>query len=364
MARGTIVIPALTAVIPTRNRSHYLPGQLRLLECARHAVIVADSSDPPHAERVRQACERHVRYQAHPPSLLLYDKLERVMKSVDTPLVLLLSDRKISFPHAIESLASALARPAYVGAQGYILGATIDGHTVDVNRVIWFTPDIAEKNPLWRHYHLMQRYQSWQFGLFRTAPVRRAIAFARTVKGPVFQEIAFMNAMVLQGSFARVRTILTVQGEERSFHPPHRNDPFSWVLKECGSFFFHYRAYRRALVDFIRELAIPVPEGSDLEQIVDLVHAIWLHRNFNDGAANYTVQRLLGENLLPLHLAARRPAWTEPSEVDIVRTGKQRRYVWRRAVLEAEPRTEIGISRAEIDAVTQQLETFFSVRAG
>jgi hypothetical protein len=301
-----------------------------------------------------------MRFRALPPEQTLYDKLDLVLGGIDTPFVALIADRKITFPHAIDALlAHLVAHDEPIAAIGYILGFTPHPDTIDINRIIWFTPTIGDDDPLHRHYHLMQRYQSRAFGVFRIAPLRRAVALARRVEGALFQEILLMNALVLQGRFARLPTILTLQGEERSFQPPTRNDPLFWFVDDAGSFARHYLRYRSVLTEFMRELGIAAPAGSHLDQLVDMVHAVWLHRNFDDGLLNHATRLLLGDAIEPLSALRTHHPWREPESDDIVEQGRLR-YVCRNAVLRAEPANEIRISRDEMARVMRELDAYLA----
>jgi glycosyltransferase domain-containing protein len=346
-------------IVPTRNRPDNLPGQLRLLQRASYPIVIADSSDPINAARISAMMPDCARLEAFAPELSLYDKLELVLRTIETPYVLVVSDRKITFPHAIEPLLDQLiAQEDYVSAMGYVVGFKVYPNAIDINRVIWFTPTIAEDDPLQRHYHLMRRYQSWAFCVFRTTSLLRAAVQARRAKGPIFQELLLMNALALQGKMSRQPHILSLQSEERSFHPPKRNDPFYWFIDDIGSFFEHYVTYRSALTDFMHDLGILPPPNRDLNQLIDMIHAVWLYRNFDDGVLNHAARLLLGDAVRPisgpeLPDTRRRRSWR-----DIVRRGA-RRYVWRDEVLRAEPSDEIQISKEEINRVTDQLDVYF-----
>ena len=352
---------ALTAIIPTRNRPHNLPGQLRLFEDVCYPVVVADSSDAELAAHIRSVVRGRFEYQAHAPELTLCGKLARALASVETPFVLLASDRKITFPHAVDALLAHLMRhESHVAAQGYVVGFSSHENAIDINRVIWFTPTIGEADAMQRHYHLMRRYQSWQFSLFRTAPLMKAAAFASKIEGAVFQEIAFMNAMVLQGPMARLPTILTLQSPEQSFHPSKRKHPFHWFLDDINAFFQHYVLYREALARFIVELGIRAQTGVDLNQSIDLIHAIWLHKEFDYGTMNSAAQLMLRVPLPPLPYLRSNLVWPKPTRKDTVRVGRGRyRYIWRREVLNAEPKNEIRISVEEIERVSSALDIYF-----
>ncbi len=356
-----VTSPPLTVVLPTRNRPDNLPGQLRLFRRVPYPVIVADSSEPDAADRIRAMASGIAEYRVLPPELTLYDKLESVLGTIETPFVLLAADRKITLPHAIEPLlAHLIAHEDHIAAIGYILGFTAHPDTIDINRMIWFTPTIDDDDPLQRHFRLMQRYQSRAFGMFRTAPLRQAVTQARRVDGALFQETLMMNALALQGKLARLPVILSLQSTERSFHPPKRNDPLYWFVDDADSFFRHYLRYRSALTDFMRALGIPPPPGADLERVVDMVHAVWLHRNFDDGILNHATRLLLGDAIPPLAGPDLRVPWRRRSWHDVVRRGRRRRYFWREQVLHAEPRSEISISRQEMQRVMEQLDVYFA----
>lgn len=349
----------LTIVIPCRNRAQNLPGQIGLFQRSQYPVVVADSSDAENAARIRKLLPEGVRYQALDPAFNLYDKLEEALRTVDTPFVLLASDRKITFPHAIDPLLNHLiAHEDHVTAMGYVLGYSSSDSAVDVNRVVFFTPTLDHADPLQRHYYLMQRYQSWSFAVFRTAPLLRAVAWARRVVGPVFQEVFLMNGLALQGKMARLPVILSLQSEERSFHPPKRNDPFYWFLDDIASFFRHYVAYRTTLTGFVRELGVGERSPADLDQLVDMIHAVWLRRNFDDGVLNHAARLMLGDAIAPIPGPGLNVPSHAPSSEDLVMQRK-RRYVWRNEVVRAEPRDEIVISEAEINAVNEQLDCYF-----
>jgi len=354
-----VTAPLLTVIVPTRNRPDNLSGQLRLFQRTSYPVVIADSSDPVNAARIHAMMPDFACLQAFAPDSSLYDKLEPVLRTVETPYVLVVSDRKITFPHAIEPLLDQLiVQGDYVAAMGYVVGFAVYPNAIDINRVIWFTPTIKEDDPLQRHYHLMRRYQSWAFCVFRTSSLLRAAVEAKRAKGPVFQELLLMNALALQGKMARQPVILSMQSAERSFHPPRRNDPFYWFLDDIGSFFEHYVTYRNALTDFMRSLGILASPNADLNQLIDMIHAVWLYRNFDDGVLNHATRLLLGDAVRPIAGPELRDIRRGRGWRDIVRRGA-RRYVWRDEVLRAEPRDEIHISNQEINRVTAQLDVYF-----
>jgi glycosyltransferase domain-containing protein len=350
----------LTVLMPTRNRPHNLAGQVALFAKAGLKTIVADSSDPEKAEEVRSICKDGAELWTYAPDTRFFDKLADAVSRIETPFVQLVSDRKITFPHAVTAALDAIRqREDYVCAQGYVLGFGVHDNDIDINRVVFFTPSIEESDPLWRQYHLMRRYQSWQFSLFRLEPLRRAIAQANTVTGVVFQEIMFMNAIVVQGNLARLPNIMTLQTIEESFSRLRDIDPFYWFLHDPRSFFRHYVRYRNSLARFICDNATRVPLA-EVHHILDAVHAVWLRYNFDPGILNFATQQLLEAKELQLPHPRPAPRWRRKKLWDVAHSRpKTGRYIWRRGVLKAEPREEIRISHDDIKRVETQLDAFF-----
>ncbi len=203
----------LTALLPTRNRPHNISGQLNLFAKSSFRVVVADSSDPPKAAEIKAASSGRAQFLSYAPDMKFFDKLADAIEQIETPFVLL-------------ALAFMREHEDYVSAQGWVIGFSKYDDDIDINRIVFFTPTIDSEEPLWRHYHLMRRYQSRQFSVFRVGPLKTAIAQARTIEGPVFQEVMFMNAVVLQGKVARLPNIFTLQTPEQSFNRLRDIDPF------------------------------------------------------------------------------------------------------------------------------------------
>jgi len=353
----------LTVLVPTRNRPHNLAGQFSLLAKSGLKFIVADSSDPEKAEEVRAICKDTAEIWTYPPDTRFFDKLGDAVSRIETPFVQLAADRKITFPHAINaSLDFIRRREDYVCAQGYVLGFGVHDDDIEINRVVFFTPSIQQTDPLWRQYDLMRRYQSWQFSLFRLEPLRRAIAQTNTIAGIMFQEVMFMNALAVQGKLARLPNIMTLQTLEESFSRRRDRDPFYWFLHDSRSFFRHYAIYRNSLARFICRNGTTKLTPALVHHVLNAVHAAWLHRNFDFGVLNFATQQLLDAKQLDLPDPRPPLLWRETESQDVAHARpKKGRYVWRRDVLEAEPREEIKISRDDIMCVESQLDVVFGV---
>jgi hypothetical protein len=186
----------------------------------------------------------------------------------------------------------------------------------------------------------------------------------------LFQEFMFMNAAVFQGKIAMLPMVYAMRGMEVSQTPVTSSHPLFAFLDDAELFFSKYLSYRNALASFmrkrngvpgVRHFINPVSgvAESRLEQVIDMVHATWLGREANVGVFNHAAELLLGK---PIRLIAGDPVWPGSralADGDVVHPGLgDRRYIWRRTVLQAEPREEIIISAAEIARVEQQLEAY------
>jgi glycosyltransferase domain-containing protein len=358
------VSPALTVIIPTRNRPHQVIAQLRLFRALDfpYPVVIADSSDAVD-DALARAVEGTATYRHFAPGRGYYEKLADVLPDVTTPFVLTVPDKKVTFPHAIAPLIDRLRHHhGDVAAVGYVLRFQRIEQDFDIFRVFFFTPSIDEEEPLRRLYHLMRRYQVSGFAVFRTQALARCVAQAIAVKGQIFQEIMFMSTLVLHGGIARLPVIFSLHGAEESLTPVDQRHPLRWFVRDSPSFFHHYAVYRDALAVLIRENAVPVPDRVDLAHLLDLIHATWLARESDTGVINHVTRMLLGD---PLPAVEAPRDWPGPRPVgdgDLVHTARAgtRRYLWRRAVLQAEPRAEITITAAEIQAVERGLEVFYA----
>lgn len=246
---------------------------------------------------------------------------------------------------------------------GYVLGFGVHEGKIDINRIIFYTPSIEEDNPLDRHYHLMRRYQVYLWALFRREALATAIAQARSVNGPMFQEIMFMNALVVQGKIGRLPVIFALHGPEESLTPLNRAHPLYWFLDDAHSFFRHYVSYRNALAAFVADRAGVTEPTADLNQVLDVIHGVWLSYNFDYGVLNYVAQQLLGVPNPPPPDPRQGIGWHPLGvEDEVALTERNRTYVWRNGVLNAEPRNEITITAEERENVQRELDAYFGQR--
>jgi hypothetical protein len=210
-----------------------------------------------------------------------------------------------------------------------------------------------------------------------------AMEAAMSMKGTVFQEFMFQIASVISGKIARLPTVYAMRGMEPSQADYSEADPFQWMIKDADSFFQCYVIFRSGLINWLKH-AMPKPSlwtrmrgrydallrngmHSALDspkipfrQLIDLINASYLGRVLDTGTINYAVQYALGDVAQPVKFRGPWRGWLEPQAGDLIRVSERpgRRYIWRRGVVEAEPRDEISITAGEMTKVEAQLESY------
>jgi glycosyltransferase domain-containing protein len=376
----------LTAVIPAHNRVRECLALLRYLQACRfaHPVVVADSSQGGRSRALRGSIGDLARYQYFGAQIGQYEKLASIARSVTSPYIVVLPDDDITFPHAIEAALSFLQQNEdYVAAHGYSLRFGFERGDFDIYKVEHFIPTINDQQPLQRYFHLMQRYQPHLWAVFRTEVYAKAMEAAMSMKGTVFQEFMFQIVSVTTGKVARLPTVYAMRGMEPSQADYSEADPFQWLIKDADSFFQCYVIFRSGLINCLKHTmpkpslwtrmrgryeallrngmhsALDSPKIS-FQQLIDLINASYLGRVVDTGTINYAVQYALGDVAQPVEFPGPWRGWSEPQTGDVIRVSQRpdRRYIWRREVVEAEPRDEISIAAGEMTKVEAQLEFY------
>jgi glycosyltransferase domain-containing protein len=353
----------LTVIVPTRNRTRHLRAQLKFFKNCRLAypIIVADSGDHSDVAAVHLACAGIAFHMQLKPHLRLVEKLAAVLASIETPFVVVTPDDDVALPHGIKAALEHLRRePSYVAAHGYLVQYRINKRDFDLHSVSGFTPTIGEDDPLQRYYHLMRRYQPFYWGVFRTDALTTSVSSALKMNGALFRELTVMNTAILQGKVARLPLVYGLRGAENSLTSINESHPLYWFLGDPDGFFSNYRVYRNAIAQFIRKRKLPVPKGIKLEHFLEIANATYLGRELDLGKVNHTAQYLLGNLSTPISVLLEQPGWHLIKEGDIVNVSRHRyrRYVWRKNILNAEPREEIKINAEEMSRVEQQLDEY------
>jgi glycosyltransferase domain-containing protein len=352
----------LTALVPTRNRPDECARQLRFLHgnAFAHRIVVLDASEPENSEAVRRAASGIAEFRHFGPEYRMADKLAAAIADVATPYVVLIPDDDIVLPQAIaDAIAFLEEHTDIVAAHGYFVAFHPHVGAIDMHRMIGFTPSIVDEQPLRRLFNLLRRYQSFYWGVFRTGIFRTAVTAACAMQVVTFRELTALSTAILQGKVARLRCVYALRGPVKSHAAVHQSHPFFFFLRDAREFFGNYVSFRDGIAAFIRRNGIAIPPGVPLEQLLDLAYAAYLGREVDTGTINHAVELLLGDALPPIQPE---PAsgWQELAEGDVVHHSPagDRSYIWRRKVLDAEPRDEITITGEDMVRVERQLEHY------
>jgi glycosyltransferase domain-containing protein len=362
----TTPAPSLTIVILSRNRPRHCIALARFLRELRvtHPILIADSSDPASAEVILAQHGGLADYMFIDAGTNVGDKISRAAEAVASPYIVMLPDDDVTFPHSIDaSLAYLQEHADYVAAHGYTLCFGLQDNDVDVRSVFNFVPSIDSDRPLYRHFQLMSRYQTFIWAVFRTETFVAAAKSMAETDGAVFKELAFMSRAVLRGKVARVPNIFGMRGMELSQTSANEGNPVMMFLHHPKLFYERYAAYRDSLAAFVRDdptICADLNPSVELNHVLDINHATLLSREINPGMFNYQAQLLLGAPLPPIQLEPQWQGRRDIQPVDLINISRfaDRRYIWRRGVLEAEPRTEIIISGDEIATVEAELDCY------
>ena len=376
----------LTAVIPAHNRVRECLALLRCLRSCEfpHPVVVADSSQPERSKALQEEIGNLARYQYFGSQIGQYEKLAKIGQLTTTPYIIVMPDDDIMFPHAVDSaLAFLRDNEDCVAAHGYSLRFGLERDDFDIYQVEHIIPTIGDEWPMQRYYHLMHRYQPHLWAVFRTEVYAEAMRAAASVRNTVFQEFMFQIVSIIIGKVARLPTIYAMRGMEPAQIDYSDADPFQWLVKDADSFFRRYAEFRNAIINYLRYrttkpspwMKLRHPDAGvsrhgiqslvstsrmSFQQLVDMINAACLSRLIHSGTINYTALYGLGEHTEPAKFAGPWRGWAEPQPDDLIRGSRRndRRYIWRRAVLEAEPRYEISITADEMTKVEAELDFY------
>ena len=151
-----------------------------------------------------------------------------------------------------------------------------------------------------------------------------------------------------------------------------------WFLSNTSTFFEGYVQYRNRLAAFLKDLqkreeqldestsAQNDKTPEELTHLLDIIHASYFGREMDTGMINHTARVLLGDAIKPLKFEGSKWHDDPIGPADLVHpAGREgRRYVWRKEVLKAEPRSEITISGEEIAHVEAVLDQYVPPEPG
>jgi glycosyltransferase domain-containing protein len=356
---------SLTALLPTRDRPTHCRRQLEFLRSTgfTHRIIVLDGSNPENSEAVCAGCVGLAEYRHFDAQFRMADKLAAAAADLDTPYCVVIPDDDLVLPDAIADAISHLnGHPDFAVAHGYFIDFRTHGNDIELQRIVGFTPSIVDGQPLRRHYNLFRRYQSFYWGVFRTAIFRTAVTMACAMDVVLFRELTVMSATILQGKVARLPLVYSLHGQEPSHAPIYNSHPLFFLLRDAREFFRNYSIFRDAVAAFIRRTAIEYPSVAPLEQLLDVNYATYLGREVDTGRINQTAELLLNYSVTAVKPEPVETTWRDILNGDVLHhsSSGNRRYIWRRPVMEAEPRDETAIALEDMARVERQLDRIIS----
>jgi glycosyltransferase domain-containing protein len=367
----------VTILIPTRNRPELCRALVSFLRASgiKAKIILADSSDQSQiAKGLYASTELNVEHHSLPPDLPFYDKLDLALSKVETSFVAQMPDDDIPIPSALHRCRNFLSNNQdYSTAWGYALNFGLHERSFDIHSMQWCSASIDDASPLERVYHLVRRYQPFFWAVFRTDALKRSISCAKQPQRTIlpwrkrlhttmFQEMTTILTLAMQGKIARLPVVHVMRGSEFSLANRAETGPLFAILDDASKFFAEYVKYRDRLVLFAKDnkLDVSLQHGASLTHFLDLVHSIGLARELDAGTVNYTVQRFLGAPYPEIPLHHNQYGWKEPATEDAVNPSRTtgRRYIWRKAVIQAKRGEEGFIERETIVDVERQLDRF------
>ena len=200
-----------------------------------------------------------------------------------------------------------------------------------------------------------------------------------TPKGPFFKELAFTATVAALGKSKRLPMIYTLRGEEETLAQASKAHPFYWFLSNTSTFFESYIQYRNRVGDIsqgLQKREEPArwkylgterqnARGADTYPGHHPRVLFWprgRHRHdqpYGACSSRRCDKTPQGSEEVKWHDEAIDPA-------DLVHPAARegRRYVWRKEVLNAEPRSEITISGEEIAHVEAVLDQYVPPEPG
>jgi glycosyltransferase domain-containing protein len=270
-----------TLVIPTYNRPQLLVRLLRYCVGRFPKILVLDSSNADTLAKNRSlinALGEEVELREYDTQICLTQKLLDGLRSVSTPYFSFCADDDIVFPRGVNKALEILrTNPQYVGVDGIYLNFQQGERRVNVG-IEYSGSGIAAEHPVARVFHLLHRYESLFYGVFRTQDVLPVFQEFGKQKTLHFQELFQSVGIVLLGRTLRVPIFYAGRQQCEPAEPLRDKwQTYYWFAENRSEFLGHYASYRSALLEFYRKYVKTPPLLSDHDfiQAMDLAHAIF-----------------------------------------------------------------------------------------
>lgn len=295
-----------TLVIPTYNRSSMLGAFLRYLELekAECKVLVLDSSKDEHRSINRVAADKSsldLRFMEFPVETHPFDKFREGVDAVDTTFCALCADDDlVILPGVVRCLEALRADPNASVAQGYSFSFQCknDGN-IDVNNILYFSPTIADSEPLKRVAALFQQYQAATYGNYRTPVLQGILTALQPVSSLLARELLGSAFAAAEGNMIRVPDFSHGRSMDASESYEHWH-PLEWFAKDPTSLFSEYGRYRELLKKSVLGQKENTLSADEVSRILDLIHM----RYFAKHAPSDALKFIINQQLLDVDFAS------------------------------------------------------------
>lgn len=290
-----------TLVIPTYNRSRMLGAFLNYLELekAECKVLVLDSSKEEHRaiNRAKAAdSSLDLSYVEFPIETHPFDKFREGVNAVTTPFCALCADDDlVILPGIAHCLEALRANPTASVAQGYSFSFQCrqDGN-IDINNILYFSPTVADSEPLKRIATLFQQYQAATYGNYRTPVLQRILTALQPVSSLLARELLGSALAAAEGNMIRVAHFSHGRSMDASESYEHWH-PLEWFAKDPIGLFTEYSRYRELLKTTILGHEENSRTAKEVSRILDLIHIRYFAKHAPPDALKFIIAQQMDD---------------------------------------------------------------------
>ena len=235
----------LGIVIPTKNHSDFVIRQLSyytIVDCP-YTIYIGDSSDPPHAERIRSKIDGlkgqlKVVYQWVDPKIVSHAALKQLVDIVEEEYVTYVGDDDIFVPNGLRDCIEFLeGHPHYSSAQGQAVVFELDregayGEIETLGR--YFIKECESETPAERLSAFLNNYWVLDFSVHRTKDYREACDCRdpeshRFLSDGPFTEILIGCLTLIRGKSKRLDRLYLFRQVGSHRYGLSKTDPLDWI---------------------------------------------------------------------------------------------------------------------------------------
>jgi len=277
-----------TLIIPTYNRPDHLRALIGYYESckAEFPIMVLDSSRGQARARNMQSVmdsPLNIHHKEYDENLNVNVKLNDGVNCVETEFCSMCADDDIALTPAIGSCIEFLQNNNdYLVAQGYYFTySRTNAENISIHSISYFTPSLADDDPLARLSEFIRRYQPLFYGVYRTSALKSVFPSIQRVHGYMFQEALPGCLTIVAGKAARLKLFYYGQNCASGSADPGAQEnrtghPLKWFIKSPEEMFKRYVEYRDILISALQATGKTTYADSELRRKVDLIHGGYL----------------------------------------------------------------------------------------